>query len=266
MALVRGTFILLFLICFTTFAAGQRPVAAAPPAETGDLWPPEIVCPGQFPSDLTQHNCSYPMRQRVDDWVTTSFTDQAISTSSGAALYGTLIHSPSEFPRTLLGFGERLRTSYIGGISNSTTQFLVGSLFKVDQRHVSCGEEQDIGSRARCTAKGAFFYRTWHVIEDTVTARESTNEGNGARIPSPRLLGAFAGAYAQSPWQAAGENTPTAILSRAGTSMITPFLGSLLHEYPSILKTITKPLHLKKKLPPMIKPLGTPQTKSQVQK
>jgi hypothetical protein len=253
MTYVRG-FFLFFVVTFACLAAGQNAPLVQP-----DDWDRETVCPGQFPSDLTQHSCAYNQRQRVEDWVTTSFTDQAILTSAGSALYGTLVHSPAEFPRTFLGFGERLRVSYVGGVGNSTMQFLIGTAFRLDQRHISCAEELNPQG---CTGKNAFLHRSWHVVKDTVMVRHSKDTGDGARFPSPRILGAFAGAYAQSPWEPASENKPTAVLARAGTSMVTPFLGALLHEYPSISKALTKPLHLSRKLPPIIKPLQKEQTEN----
>ena len=255
--------LLCFIILFWVggaFAQGVPPLTPqTPPPSDDQTWLPETPCPGQFPSDLTIQNCSYSVNQRIEDWTTTSFTDQAILTSAGSALWGFGIRSPQEWPRTSLGYAERLRASYISGAANGSTQFLLNSLINADPRHVSCAEDPIYAEKRKaaianhtpvpCSGKMQFFSRTGHALMDTVLVRQSTDDGRGKRWPSPRIVGGFAGAYAQSPWEPAGENTPTAILTRAGESMIVPLLGSLLHEYPSLLKAITKPFHTDKPLP-----------------
>ena len=244
----------LAVICASTAVAQAAPAAAPPPAQ--QHWPEEHWCPGLFPSDLTLQNCNYSQRKRVEDWVTTTFTDQAALTSLGSALWGFAIRSPNQWPRTLLGVGERWRASYMGGLGNGTTQFVIGSVLHLDPRHVSCAEDplnqhaikSAAASRAPSPCSG-FGKRTWHAVEDTVLVRQSNPYGDGRRWPSPRILGGVAGAYAASPWQPAGENTPQAVFTRAGQSLVLPLLGSLMHEYPGLLKGLTKVFHRSKPLP-----------------
>lgn len=248
--------------------AGQMP-AAPPPDQNVEISDPGIPsrwCAGEFPTNLTVHNCVYRQRQRVEDWLGTSVTDQAVTTSALSALWGSAIRSPKEWPGTAQGFAYRLRASYVGGLENGTTQFLVSSAFHLDQSHISCAEDplNQLGiQKARagqtatlCEGRYSLFRRSGHIVLDTLTARVSKPEpGSSMRVPSPRLLGAFAGAYGQSPFEPGGENTFAAILTRSGMSLVTPLLGSILHEYPSVLNALTKPFHPSKKLPPAIRPL-----------
>ena len=68
----------------------------------------KLICPGGFPTDLTVSNCEFTQQMRVQQWVTVSFTDQAIL---GAVVYGAgaqIIKSPGEWGRTWLGYGDRV--------------------------------------------------------------------------------------------------------------------------------------------------------------
>lgn len=132
-------FLLAIIICrhAASQAAPMALPASLPPTKSG----PEIACPGGFPSDLMQHNCAYLPRQRVEDWLTTSLTDQAIATSSLSALYSSAIRSPSEWPGTPYNFALRLRSSYMSGLANGTAQFILGAAIGADPRHISCAED-----------------------------------------------------------------------------------------------------------------------------
>jgi hypothetical protein len=257
------------IISLCRFGNSQVPnivAQAAPPNEQNELKDPGIPkqwCPGEFPTDLTIHNCVYRQRQRVEDWITGSVTDQAVTTSALSALFSSAIRSPSEWPGTAYGFSLRLRASYIGGLANGTTQFVIASAFHLDQSHISCAEDpinqarindaRASDSRSVCEGRFSFFARSSHIVLDTVTARVSKPQPvEGPRVPSPRLFGAVAGAYGQSPFEPAGENTITAILTRSGMSLVTPLIGSILHEYSSLLGIVTKPFHPSKKLPATI--------------
>lgn len=236
-------------------ATTRAEMQAAPPPPSTQL-PPEHQCPGLFPGDLTLHNCAYSQRQRTVDWVSTSFSDQEILTSAASGFGGFVFGSPAEWPRTSLGFAERWRASYFSGMSNGTAQFILNSTFNLDPRHVSCTADQFIhGQRmgifdpdVELSCSGA--HRVLHILEDTLMTRRSSLDGKKPlRWPSARLIGAFAGAYGESPWEPEAENTPTAILTRAGESLIVPLIGSVLNEFPSALSGLTKPLHTTKPLP-----------------
>ena len=60
-------------------APQDRPMSPPGPSFT-------LTCPGAFPSDLTVFTCEYNDHMRIEQWVTTSITDQAIL---GAIVYGT---------------------------------------------------------------------------------------------------------------------------------------------------------------------------------
>jgi hypothetical protein len=257
------------LIVTPEAAAQAVPIAApeappTPPVQNGQLpWMAEYQCPGGFPSDLTQQNCSYTQRQRTVDWVSTSFTDQAMLTSAAASLMGFALASPpTTWPRTTLGYARDWRASYFSGMANGTTQYVFNALLRFNPEHVSCStdafiKEELASEDSAVTKKDAarvaadvndactWNRRVLHVLLDTVATRRSTLDGRGRLFwPSPRLAGAFAGAYSESPWEPPFGNTRSAILTRAGESLIVPAIGSVLNEYPTLIQDITKVLHL----------------------
>jgi hypothetical protein len=216
---------------------------------------PEYQCPGGFPSDLTRQNCSYTQRQRTIDWLSTSFTDQAMLTSAAAGIAGFATASPpTTWPRTTLGFARNWRSSYFSGMANGTTQYLLNTGFNFNPEHVRCATEAFIKQQDRKDAsipkhdiKAActWYGRVGHIFLDTVATRKSTLDGRARLVwPSPRLVGAFAGAYAQSPWEPPAGNTRNAIFTRAGESLIVPAVGAVFNEYPSLLQGVTRLIHL----------------------
>jgi hypothetical protein len=243
-----------------------------PPQPSAINWMLEYQCPGGFPSDLTRLNCLYTQRQRSIDWVTSSLTDEAMLNSAGAALGAFMFaDSPTTWPRTGLGYLRDWRASYLSGMANGTTQYLLNSAFNFDPEHVSCRtgyfirheslqtldpddpdapvDQSSLLQKALdhdCTVP----WRIFHVILDTVATRKSTPMGRAILSwPSPRIVGAFAGAFAESPWEPPADNSTQEILTRAGESLIVPAIGALFNEYPSLLQAITKPLHKKTPLP-----------------
>jgi hypothetical protein len=243
-----------------------------PPSQSAQDWTQERQCPGGFPSDLTRLNCLYPQRQRTIDWVTSSLTDEAMLNSAGAALGAFMFaDSPTTWPRTGLGYLRDWRASYLSGMANGTTQYLLNSAFNLNPEHVSCRTGWFIRHESLptlgpddpdnpadqsnplqealdhdCTVP----WRIFHVILDTVATRKSTPMGRAILSwPSPRLVGAFAGAFAESPWEPQADNSTQEIFTRAGESLIVPAIGALFNEFPSLLQTLTKPLHKKTPLP-----------------
>ena len=243
-----------FLVVSDSATSAEAP-QAAPPLNLVQL-PPEHQCPGLFPSDLTRQNCEYGQRQRTVDWISTSFTDRAILTAAASGFGSFIVRSPNEWPRTSLGFADRWRASYFSGMGNGTAQFVLNSAFNLDPRHVSCAVDELIRERRSGTLDPEIeptcspAHRVLHVLEDTLVTRKSSNDGlTKLRWPSPRLVGGFAGAYSEAPWQPEAENTPTAILTRAGESLVVPLIGSIFNEFPTVLNGITKPFHKSKPLP-----------------
>lgn len=267
------------MVCFIGHVSGQAMPQAAPQVQENviPLAPHanvskdyEFTCPGSFPSDLTVVNCKYLFRQRLQQFFSTGVTDQAILLSIMGSLFTQAIPTPSEWPRTWKYYGYRVRASYTQSFGNATAQLIVGAAFREDPRHVQCNRDPLLFGRDSsgdkpfsCTKKQRFT----HALLDSITVRRSYSgkltpqfqEALGKapndrsarsvyrsgykRIPAlSRLVGAYAGAYAQYPWEPGSANKFGAVSERAALSFAPTFLGSFFTEYgSSILSHLKKP-------------------------
>ena len=208
-----------------------------------------LICPGSFPTDLTITNCEFTAHLRVAQWVTTSFTDQAML---GAVVYGAgaqIIQSPSEWGRTWGGYGDRIGVRYTQGAARGTAEFLVGAIMHDDPRHLSYKTDPHTKYGAKvqsCDDKthtvtiayypvpaGSLAWkRIGHAFLDSVTVLRSNTCGNGHRWPAlDRLAGVAAGAYGGYGWYPAAENRFANAAQRAGTSYGSTLLGSFYTEF-----------------------------------
>lgn len=198
-----------------------------------------IVCPGEFPTNLTVKDCTFSQRNRWDSFVINSLSDQAILGSIAGALSSQVVKSPAEWPRTWNYYGYRLGASYGGGVARGVVEFSIGSITKSDPRHVRCEEDplsfKHYGSDLpeHCTGlKGQLVVRPVHVFTDAFTVRRSKKNGDGFRYPAlERLAGIYADAYASNPWQPQVENNFAAVSRRAGSNFLFTFLGCFWNEY-----------------------------------
>jgi hypothetical protein len=220
--------------------------------------PIQFTCPGSFPTDLTVINCKYLQRQRLEQFVTTGLTDQAMTSSVTGSLVSQVLHTPGEWPRTWKYYGYRVGSSYTASVGRATAEYLVGTVMRDDPRHIKCSDDPSLFYKATppftCSASRRFF----HFVLDSVTVRLST-EGdpvvrakNGLqpqkvmlnkehdpkvkllyrRFPAfDRLVGVYGGAYSQYPWEPRSANTFGAISQRAALSFGSTFLGSFYTEY-----------------------------------
>jgi hypothetical protein len=216
-----------------------------------------LICPGEFPTNLTITNCEYTSQQRLQQWFTTSFSDQAML---GAVVYGAgaqIIKSPGEWGRTWGGYGDRIGVRYTQGAARGTAEFLVGSLMHDDPRHLSykddphtqygnkidvCQEGQPILVKTYPMPSHLVWRRIGHAFVDSVTVLKSNTCGIGARIPAvDRLVGVAAGAYGGYPWYPGPENSLSNVAKRAGTSYGSTLLGSFYTEFsPEISLGLTR--------------------------
>jgi hypothetical protein len=244
---------------------------APPSTPTSDYL---FTCPGGFPSDLTVINCRYTNRMRATQFVTTGLTDQAMVLSLTGSLFTSAIRSPPEWPGTFHYYWLRVGASYSQSVGSAAAQLTIGSAIKDDPRHVTCDRDPLMYARDssdfqtfRCTKKQRF----WHALVDSVTVRHSrpglwpimgpsgvvaysksnvlslANEADQSataedfrreygRMPAlDRLVGAYAGAYSQYPWEPGPANKFGAISQRAALSFAPTFLGSFWQEYSSSL-------------------------------
>jgi hypothetical protein len=248
------------LACFGGHASGQvvpQAVPLTPPSNVSKDY--EFTCPGSFASDLTVVNCEYTGRQRLQQFLTTGITDQAMVLSITGSLFTQAIPTPSEWPRTWKYYGYRVGASYTQSVGNATAQLIVGAAMREDPRHVQCDRDPLLYGRDpsgdkpfSCTKKQRFA----HALLDSITVRRSfagslTPEFRQAlgksqndqttrslyrsqykRLPAlSRLVGAYAGAYAQYPWEPGSANKFGAVSQRAALTFAPTFLGSFFTEY-----------------------------------
>jgi hypothetical protein len=237
----------------------------APPVQIPDF---EFTCPGSFPSDITMVNCSYTGWQRFQQFASTGITDQAMLLSITGSLFTQAIKTPGEWPRTWKYYGYRVGASYSQSLGSASAQLIVGAIAHDDPRHVACnsdpllyGKEITSDQQYDCTK----LHRFGHALLDSVTVRQS-NAGTVSpavmvdlhlakdmesarkdyksryrRMPAfARLVGAYAGAYSQYPWEPRSANTFGAISQRAALSFAPTFLGSFYTEYSSSLFSLFK--------------------------
>lgn len=203
------------------------------------------VCPGAFPTDLTATDCRYTLRQRSQDYLTGSITDQA---ALGAVVYGLgaqIIQSPSEWKRTWYGYGQRVGVRYTQAVGKGTAQYLSGLILNDDPRFLAYSNDPGVIRRRRqavtrltvgdksldqLTHDG--WQRFGHAWWDVITVRRSSPAGDGRRIAAiSRFAGEFAGAYAGYPWYPAAENKFTNVGQRAAGAFGTAALSSFWTEY-----------------------------------
>jgi hypothetical protein len=266
----RRTFLALMLIAATCgrsqHAHGQVRPEAAPAVPPGDaIKDYEFTCPGSFPSDLTIVDCDYPSRTRFQQFLTTGFTDQAMLLSATGSLFTLALKTPGEWPRTWKYYGYRVGASYTQSAGNATAQYIVGAIFHDDPRHVQCnrdpllyGNSPSGNTPFLCST----MRRVGHALLDSVTVRHSfpgvvpPQSGGTAkkdqdtrqqirskyrRFPAfSRLVGVFAGAYAQYPWEPGANNKIGAISQRAALAFAPTFLGSFYTEFSSSLFSAMK--------------------------
>lgn len=244
---------------------------AAPPAPKDPPKPiPQLICPGGFPTDLTVLNCSYTSYDRKLQFITSSVTDQAMLLSLAGPLVTSAFPSTNSNPITIKYYGLNVGASYSASLARGGAEFFVGSIMHNDPRHINCVNDPRVfyppkrgGDPAKylCTPLKRFA----HALIDSVTVRESRPGliwlGDDAykqltaderlhydaeyRREAPhlrrrwfafdRLIGVYAGAYAQYPFEPGDSNTFARVSQRAALSFGTTVLGSFYTEYASSL-------------------------------
>jgi len=244
---------------FLPESPGAQAIAQAvpPPSNVGNS-EIQFNCPGSFPSDLTLLNCRYTGRQRLDQFLTTGVTDEAMAQSIFGSIFTQYAtHSPGEWPQDWTHYGYRVGTSYAGSVGRASAELIVGFILHDDPRHIKCSDDPQLfGARSSsdtpfaCTKRQRFF----HALLDSITVRpsspgeivhlqpggpqfdEKSFRHSYRRLPAlDRLVGVYAAGYAQYPWQPRSANTFGAISQRAALSFGTTFLGSFYTEYGSAI-------------------------------
>ena len=203
------------------------------------------VCPGAFPTDLTQLDCRYTPKQRTLDFVSGSVTDQAGLSAVVYGLGAQITQSPSEWKRTWYGYGQRVGVRYTQTVGKGTAQYIAGLILNDDPRFLAYNNDPGVIRRrqqavARLPAGDKTldqmthdgWQRFGHAWYDVITVRRSTASGDGRRIPAiSRFAGEFAGAYAGYPWYPGPENKFPQVGERAAGAFGTAVLSSFWTEY-----------------------------------
>ncbi len=199
------------------------------------------------------------MRDRLLQFLTTGITDQALLESVSGSLFTQWWKTPGEWPQTWKYYGYRVGTSYVQSAGNASAQFIVGAILHDDPRHVSCDSDPLLFKNELTATKPitcSQWHRFGHALLDSITVRSSnagtltpqmlldTKRALSAedaakqlksryhRFPAfSRLVGAYAGAYSQYPWEPGNSNKFGAISQRAALSFAPTFLGSFYTEY-----------------------------------
>lgn len=247
---------LIVSITFATATYGQ-PIPVSPPPEVH-------VCPGAFPTDLTQTiDCRYTAEQRLLTFVSGSVTDQSMLSAVIFGAGAQIIQSPSQWGRMWEGYGRRVGSRYTQAVGKGAAEYLVGSIMQDDPRFLAYRNDprvirshQDavrvLSSRLVADADhlpnseppgqkpvkslDALTHDGWqrfgHAWLEVITVRRSNLSGDGDRIPAiSRFAGEIGGAYAGYPWYPGADNTPTQVGERAAGAFGTAVLSSFYTEY-----------------------------------
>jgi hypothetical protein len=260
--LVGGNVLPVFALVLSVFGGGSLLPSQTIPTMVSQTYSlttdptGKLTCPGGFPTNLTVTSCDFTAHMRVQQWVTVSFTDEAML---GALVYGggaQIIQSPSEWGRTWGGYGDRIGVRYTQAAARGTAEFLVGSLMHDDPRHLSYKDDPHTqwGLKVDSCENGTIIVHSYptptkilwrrvgHAFKDSVTVLKSNPCGIGGRLPAiDRLVGVAAGAYGGYGWYPAAENTFASVGQRASLSYGSTLLGSFYTEFsPELITGLTK--------------------------
>jgi hypothetical protein len=187
------------------------------------------TCPGDPPGDLSHTNCSFTPSMRVEQFVTSSVTDQAMLGATFFSLMAQFQNNPSEWGRGWRGFGYRVGTRYAQNFAKGLTQYVFGAAIKDDPRHVSYASDPLIPAGK---PGGGVSSRIGHAFVDWLTVRRSTLEGNGTRMPNlPMFAGAAASGFVGNAWYPDHLATPQQAGLRASYSLATALASSFYNEF-----------------------------------
>lgn len=216
------------------------------------------TCPGDPPGNLASFDCSYTMSKRLETFVSSSVTDQAML---GATFFGFVAHlrrEPSEWDRDWTGFGYRVGSRYGQNFAKGLTMFTAGSIMRSDPRHVTYAN--DPGSKCPCTG---VWHRVNHAFLDWYSIRHSSPDGDGHRWPNvPMFAGAAASGFVGNAWYPDRLATPQQAGIRAANSLATALASSFYAEFQpevsrllgSIFKRRAKPMPTPVAPTPVVQP------------
>lgn len=231
------------LISMTALSAFPQALIL-PPSKPPNL---PFACPGDPPATLGSYDCSFPMSQRLQQFVGGSVSDQALLS---AAFFGTvaqLRQDPGEWKQDWGGFGYRVGSRYAQGVAKGLASFTVGAIMHADPRHISYASDPgtyQMHSHTRSKGNSCEVTqdrlpgaprigpRIGHAFLDWVTVRTSTVCGDGRRLPNlPLFAGAAASGFSGNAWYPDRLATPQQAGIRASYSLATALGSSFYTEF-----------------------------------
>jgi len=205
-------------------------VAVPPPAvsQTPAIPPTgRVVCPGDPAANLTSIDCRFTRGQRLEQFVSSSLTDQAALGSVFYGLMAQLEDDPAEWKRGWNGFGYRVGTRYAQNLAKGITESVLGAIMVTDPRNVSYASDPGVK-----THKPGVGPRLGHVFKDWITVRRSSVNGAGPRwLNVPMFAGAAASGFTGDWWYPNRLATPQQAGLRASFSLATALGGSFYTEF-----------------------------------
>ncbi len=185
------------------------------------------TCPGDPPNNLAAFDCSFTKMQRLDHYVASSITDQAILGAAFAGAFAHLRKDPQEWRKDWGGYSRRVGIRYERKVLGGAAQYAVGALMGTDPRHVTYAADPLITRR-----RGGAGPRISHALMDWVTVRKSAADAKGKRRPNlPLFAAALANGFAGNLWQPKREATVAKSLRRSTGPLQTALLGSFYNEF-----------------------------------
>jgi hypothetical protein len=198
-----------------------------PPNVQGKLTVPRFNCPGDPPGNLAAFDCSFTMGRRVEHFITSSITDQAVLGAVITGLFAHLRDDPPEWDTGLDGFGRRVGSRYERRIVGGLAELAVGAIMQSDPRHVTYASDPLITN-----PRGGPGARIRHAVVDWLTVRRSAQDAKGRHLPNlPLLASAVANGLAGQTWYPKRLRTGAEVLQRAAGPLQTALLGSFYAEF-----------------------------------
>lgn len=200
------------------------------------------TCPGMPAGDLSQTDCSFTPSLRLEQFVTTSVTDQAML---GAAFFGLMAqfqNNPAEWGRGWEGYGYRVGTRYAQGLAKGLTNYTIGAIMHDDPRNITYASDPAYclpgpngnlpGPPCKHVRQTGVSPRIRHVFLNWIAVRHSNVLGDGKRLPNvPLFAGAAASGFVGYAWYPDHLATPQQAGLRASYSLATALGSSFYNEF-----------------------------------
>jgi hypothetical protein len=184
------------------------------------------TCPGEPADSLTSVDCRFTPRLRLDEFIQSSLTDQAMLGASFFGEVAQLRNDPAEWSGSAKGLGQRVGIRYVQNLTKGLTMYSLGALVRSDSRSVTYESDPGVSRHCSCVTP-----RVGHVFLDFATVRKSTKDGRGRRMASPLFAAVVASAIVGDSWYPRRLTSPREIGLRAASSLSVALAGGFYHEF-----------------------------------